>query len=551
MSRPPDSAVTWATQSVKHFLEKRKPDENDHADWAQDSKPYTGLPADNAVDAALPHSFKHNLDFNYFVVAEFHRGEKKMGLVLDWSMAYPVVAGVVRGLSADRNCVRPGLVMVALNGTALAVGRAREKVEEQLAERPLKLVFVRPDPARFGEVRLQLWQMMGPSNATGLARPSAAQRAKHMVRSASAATTSKFSGGADTIGRFSGGSDTWSKPSRPTTSMMPMTTGQSFSVTSSAMSTGQSFFEAHPERIPLSRFANFDGPENSLQRWPRGPGDTKSMNGSRAFTEFSRRGSQDMALTSSSYWSQTSLGGASSLGHQGPGQTPTPDVCYEDIWAAKDGAPKIGPGPVAGWALDHDEGNVCLMADLCPAQKLHDAYSYGFRGRKLDRPTEMHIRMYKAAPVRQRLVRDLEEDGLWCDLCGEDITHRFWFCRACKFRGKRFEVCVQCHAVEVLQGEGKHVGQGIHPHYLRHAHRDLAMFKDLRFAYPYSSHIRRVFCDHCGCLMNFREERAVLYVCLRCPEDHGLRLEMCEDCALAIRDGGHGIQDIRDMTAEV
>merc|ERR1712187_770673 len=139
---------------------------------------------------------------------------------------------------------------------------------------------------------------------------------------------------------------------------------------------------------------------------------------------------------------------------------------------------------------------------------------------------------------------------IWCDICGEDIANertregrcRLWYCRHCKRRGHRFEVCMACHAVEVLQGEGKHAGSGPHPHYLRHQHCEIVRVKDLRLAYPFSPHIRRTFCDYCGVLMHFRSEDSCIYLCPRCPEEHGLRFELCEQCALSLREQGHRIR---------
>merc|ERR1719408_551297 len=49
----------------------------------------------------------------------------------------------------------------------------------------------------------------------------------------------------------------------------------------------------------------------------------------------------------------------------------------------------------------------------------------------------------------------------------------FYFCRRCKRSGNRFELCAACHAIEVVQCEGKHYGKELHPHFLRCQHRSL------------------------------------------------------------------------------
>merc|ERR1712129_171904 len=166
------------------------------------------------------------------------------------------------------------------------------------------------------------------------------------------------------------------------------------------------------------------------------------------------------------------------------------------------------------------------------------------------------------------------------------------FCRRCKSRGNRLELCLQCHAAEVLQAEGKHGGPAPHPHLLKCEHRSLVKRKDLRLAYPGFPHLRCAPCDVCGVYISGlrgTDDRVTvpsqsrssgkdgkgdnsqnivarthnqggskrpswrlpgtgeMYCCPTCPETAGLRFELCETCAHSLLEIGLGIQ--RLMTA--
>eukprot|EP00434_Breviolum_minutum_P007512 symbB.v1.2.006631.t1/scaffold390.1/size254036/27 len=69
-----------------------------------------------------------------FVEVEFQIGEHPLGLVVDWSMALPVVSGDLR----------PGLVLLAINDIPLIFGVSRHEVERILSLRPLSLLFEAP-----------------------------------------------------------------------------------------------------------------------------------------------------------------------------------------------------------------------------------------------------------------------------------------------------------------------------------------------------------------------------------------------------------------------
>eukprot|EP00913_Durusdinium_trenchii_P013946 g13094.t1 len=80
-----------------------------------------------------------------FVEADFREGEHPLGLVVDWSMALPVLSGVLPGThGAVFEDLRPGLVLLAINEVPLVLGTSRSEVESVLAVRPLSLLFEAP-----------------------------------------------------------------------------------------------------------------------------------------------------------------------------------------------------------------------------------------------------------------------------------------------------------------------------------------------------------------------------------------------------------------------
>lgn len=460
------------------------------------------------------------------VQAVFSKGESPLGIVMDWSMPLPVIAGLLSGRPAKKQTqLETGLVLLQVNGRFLhgLARQPRAEVEQMLAERPLHLVFEQPLPLRFvghvGEgAAQQPWQSTGPSQALA---------------------HSKSQG---TVGMAT------------TNATGFKTTNQS---NSNCFSTGRSFLEQHPERAPIARF-NIDMPNDLELPSLLKPGATGDISTHSSYlpriaslTDKSFRtmmSSHESSRTSNSSWR------GNRGGDRGHGRLP--DRCYQHIVDHVNEIAKApGPGPTSRWPLDHVSEYACRMSDLRLARKVREAYENGFQGRKRARPDPMHIMMYKNAPPRRAQVV-LTDEVVWCDICGENVARLdcpglFWYCRRCKRNGNRFEMCVSCHAIEVLQGEGKYTSEGRHPHYLGCEHRQIVDFCDLREAYPASPQLRRIFCDHCGELVRFREEdfsgKAVtIYVCSRCPKEHGLRFELCKKCALSLRDHGHGIRCLLD-----
>lgn len=231
-----------------------------------------------------------------------------------------------------------------------------------------------------------------------------------------------------------------------------------------------------------------------------------------------------------------------------------PDQCYTKLllMLEKDVDESIwyGPGMAKRVRMDHQEHYGCVPADMHLALKVSDAYEVGFRGNKRDPPTAINIANYLAPPFRYSKPASVDDAPIQCDLCGtegyNDTTTLlpFFYCRKCKRNGNRYELCLPCFAVEILQLQGKHCDRDPHPHFLSCQHHSLVEMKDLRMAYPLYPCVRRIHCDHCGCLLHFRDKECTFYLCPQCPEIHGMRFELCEGCALDLRDRGHSMRKL-------
>eukprot|EP00929_Paragymnodinium_shiwhaense_P040316 TRINITY_DN21064_c0_g1_i1.p1 TRINITY_DN21064_c0_g1~~TRINITY_DN21064_c0_g1_i1.p1 ORF type:complete len:688 (+),score=153.26 TRINITY_DN21064_c0_g1_i1:96-2159(+) len=230
-----------------------------------------------------------------------------------------------------------------------------------------------------------------------------------------------------------------------------------------------------------------------------------------------------------------------------------PDQCYSKLILAleHDETEKLwyGPGLAKRWSMDHQEDYDCVASDMILVLKVSEAYEVSYRGWKKEKPTAIEIANYLNPPVRHTKVSTVDEAAISCDMCGTDICldfnsppFPFFYCRKCKRNGHRHELCLPCFAVEILQGQGKHMDRGPHPHYLNCTHHSLVEMPDLRMAYPSCLTVRRIHCDHCGKLMNFKSKECNFYLCPQCPEVHGLRFELCETCALDMRDRGHSMR---------
>lgn len=267
---------------------------------------------------------------------------------------------------------------------------------------------------------------------------------------------------------------------------------------------------------------------------------------------------------------------------------PKPDLAYQHLI---DEPRAVGPGSPERWPLHHEEMYICRLSDMMLAWRLRDAYEVGFRGFKHERASQMHITCAKGAPILTKKVARV--DDVYCDLCGVDVmvdkdaeevvidaldlalnpgkyagmkaakdasklrgmeqednptpaaikesAGAFYFCRRCKRSGNRFELCAACHAIEVVQCEGKHYGKELHPHFLRCQHRSLIRRKFVNDAVAGMAHIRRVMCDYCGHLAGSYDSDSEIWICQQCPELHGLRFEICTTCYSTLMTVSQGV----------
>eukprot|EP00929_Paragymnodinium_shiwhaense_P015437 TRINITY_DN123520_c0_g1_i1.p1 TRINITY_DN123520_c0_g1~~TRINITY_DN123520_c0_g1_i1.p1 ORF type:complete len:750 (-),score=142.07 TRINITY_DN123520_c0_g1_i1:70-2319(-) len=243
-------------------------------------------------------------------------------------------------------------------------------------------------------------------------------------------------------------------------------------------------------------------------------------------------------------------------------EIPWPDACYEKhVWNPK----PHGPGPAVRWPLDHGDSRwICRITDLVMATRIREAYEYGFRGRKLERETIIERCVKRGRKERFRILslpgQELERedeiieapsrkrwgriDDVPCDICGLDLadpdnTGPFYFCLRCKKGGHRFEICSACHALEVLQSEGKWIDLTMHPHFTYCQHGELETFGSLAEAYPYSPHLYRACCDYCGQAIFVKGAgQDNIHVCRKCPEERGYRFELCTPCAQLLGEKG-------------
>eukprot|EP00971_Amphidinium_carterae_P332019 6465918-Amphidinium_carterae.1 len=107
---------------------------------------------------AAPPDYELDVALSATVIqVDFFPEEGQLGLIIDWSMALPVIVEVVPGSPADaRGVFSAGMVLIVVGHTRLHPGMLREEVERLLEERPLSLFFEAPDTGRFAEVSTSL-----------------------------------------------------------------------------------------------------------------------------------------------------------------------------------------------------------------------------------------------------------------------------------------------------------------------------------------------------------------------------------------------------------
>jgi len=239
---------------------------------------------------------------------------------------------------------------------------------------------------------------------------------------------------------------------------------------------------------------------------------------------------------------------------------PCVDLCYEHLL---DGSRAWITQPAWQWPLGHDTSYACHLDDLILVTSLRAAFDVGFRGDKRQAPTALDLQFPECARSRPTLTITAEVAS--CDRCGVLLasTHSdelqenspdltcFYFCRSCKRNGRRYELCLACHAIDVLHVEGKHTKNASHPHYVRCCNADLVRYRDIRAAYPQLLHLECTMCDHCGGRVgapsSSHTSRDDLYVCPHCPEVYGLRFELCARCAKLLLERGSSIRRLRAL----
>jgi len=248
---------------------------------------------------------------------------------------------------------------------------------------------------------------------------------------------------------------------------------------------------------------------------------------------------------------------------------PSVDPCYEHLL---DGTAPWKTRPAGQWPLGHEANYECHLDDLILVTSLRAAFDVGFRGEKRQAPTALSLQFPECARTPRPKFTGTAEVAS-CDRCGvllasihsdesqerhsdelqehsSDLTY-FYFCRSCKRNGRRYELCLACHAIDVLHAEGKHTKNTSHPHYVRCRNVDLVKYRDIRVAYPMLLHLDYSMCDHCGGPVGApgisHTNRNDLYVCPHCPELYGLRFELCAQCAKLLLERGSSIKRLRAL----
>lgn len=539
-----------------------------------------------------------------------------LGLIIDWSMPLPVVAGTEAGTQAALHPdISPGLVLIQVGSSPIQVGAHREQVdlllqetrqEGGLVEMLFEIAGVRRPPSAEGLLELR------ESNRLLASPSSSASILSNVSRTLSAPL----------LGTTALCSDTEKRPFadlRATEFKAPFDDARYGSLDCDRLDRPEALYLVPRGRAaprPGLRFRDLRAQCAVLQ-----PGTTSLPPiGSDGSTSLARRPSGSLErfdFGSATSWSRpghaprasSSVSKPESPAHlraattqaPAPGRSirapavgarilletkslswmaaglAVPDACYSHIVAHPD---VHGPGPSARWPLHHADGFICRLSDLERTERIRDAYGVGFKGRKRDGryspgPLEPHERTgsraveyrlprssfqasaarssTRAAAVflRERtariedvpiLARLRRPGGIACDACGQALVPNgkagwFYFCRSCKSHGIRYELCAACHACEILQGEGKHVGPEIHPHFLRCQHATVAKRSSMEEAWANREHIFRIFCDLCGHLagtsrrLGGQSEPNSVFTCTRCPAVHGVRFELCTTCA--------------------
>lgn len=209
--------------------------------------------------------------------------------------------------------------------------------------------------------------------------------------------------------------------------------------------------------------------------------------------------------------------------------------------------------------LHHSPDYSCRLRDMAPAHTIVEAYEAGFRGRK-----QVYAKFKKLHNEHNRgraMMIPERINKLLCDSCGTEIvsglqSNLFYFCRMCKGKGNRQELCFNCYNHELHQHEGKHYDEDLgstHAHFMECRHvEDMEAYKSIDAAYNQGGTfgrgvkttqkrvIKRIFCDSCHVLILSSADVGVLYyACNNCRDTHKRRFELCSSCWDKFRRGDH------------
>mmetsp|Transcript_123021 Transcript_123021/g.244850 ORF Transcript_123021/g.244850 Transcript_123021/m.244850 type:complete len:569 (+) Transcript_123021:68-1774(+) len=520
-----------------------------------------------------PGATEQTEQFQALVTATFNPGEVPLGLVMDWSMALPVVSGVLsRSPASRRPQLRYGLVLVHVNGEQLRVGLPKPEVERRLAARPLELSFEAPAFELIGDAGSVAWRQprrrhspMSRELQSVLLAPVLAPKQLHLQQDPSERI------GLSRFGNISIAPPLKSLRIRRSSSQSAMETPHqqdtdSFSSLSRVIS--DPFLNTHAKRSQGTRESHLFDAQASQET-----GITRHQDVGSDLLHAGSCSGKLSAIAANHLWQDA--------GHPvqkqqklrlpalpvmpqrpihvtAPQTTTRPcvDPCYEHLL---DGSRPWNTRPTGQWPLGHEASYACHLDDLILVTSLRAAFDVGFRGEKRQAPTALDLQFPECvSSPRQRSTTTVEVAS--CDRCGNQLasTHSdelqehipnltyFYFCRSCKRNGRRFELCLACHAIDVLHAEGKYAKNASHPHYLRCCNVDLVKYRDIRAAYPLLLHLESTMCDHCGGRVGAPRSSG-LYVCPHCPEVYGLRFELCVRCAKLLLERGSSIKRLRAL----
>lgn len=312
-----------------------------------------------------------------FIEVTFNHGELPIGLVLDWSMPFPVIAKVLPGsFGSTRSQLHPGLVLIAINKSGLRIRPTRDMVEAKLRMRPLHLVFEAPAPERFDFFSTtKRWKKhlnKARSHPLGQQRPGM-----------SATMNSFFSQSSLMDSRRDSGDWTLQAPPLPSP---PPATNMAHSLARVRSSPGalHNSDDMHGAKVPYLRDMR-----DTVKLPPviRG-GSTLPM---LSIWESDPREKQRSKPSKTSWGNAASLAAFPlrqavsnrSLTWLAAGMA-KPDAAYQHLI---DEPRAVGPGAPERWPLHHNEMYICRLSDMMLAWRLREAYEVGFRGFKSARPT--------------------------------------------------------------------------------------------------------------------------------------------------------------------